>query len=734
MNPRAFVLAATLVLTGAASAAQAQQPGATLRPFRSERDLEKFTRRLAREYAARRRTEIPVPVIMPAPEPVAEPAPAGQASSAPAPAAGAGESITNVQTAGVDEGGIVKRHGDHLVILRRGRLFTVKVGGDALLPVDATDAFGPGIDPARSWYDEMLVSDSLVVVIGYSYARGGTEVGLFRIGGDGRLAHRGTYQLRSGDYYSARNYASRLIGSKLVFYAPVRFDADARDFSRSYPAVRRWGGADTLFHRTAPATRIYRPATPLDLDAGVMLHTVTVCDLRAGMECQSTALFGPRGSEFYVSRGSVYVWTRYEPGWDGRGKRPASMGVLYRMPLDGSAPTGLRVRGEPIDQMSFLESADGHLNVLLRWDEAGAALSLLRVPLASLGDGSAAAPERAYRPLPGSPRGGLQNRYVGDWLLYGAQSGWQGGPAAGKPVHALRWAAGDSVQVLPLPHGVDRIEAMGAGAVVVGSAGRDLHFTGIRLGTRAEVADRYVRPDAAQGESRTHGFFYRPDDAEGGLLGLPVRSAGSSRYASLREGSASVLFLRNRGFHFTELGALASTPETGPDGCRASCVDWYGNARPVFLGGRILALMGYEIVEGAEDDGRIRETRRVSFAPAPANFAGVWDYEETAESRWESYACQSRGTYRVTQDGAKLVVEFEQTGRCTAGTDTASTDHRGTGTGVVGGDQATLTLAGCSTTARLTAPDRMEGTFWCPTRLPNGRTVSANGRWTARRR
>src|SRR2546425_2740742 len=39
------------------------------------------------------------------------------------------DQITNVQHAGVDEGGIVKVHGDHLVILRRGRLFTVAIGG-----------------------------------------------------------------------------------------------------------------------------------------------------------------------------------------------------------------------------------------------------------------------------------------------------------------------------------------------------------------------------------------------------------------------------------------------------------------------------------------------------------------------------------------------------------------------------------------------------------------------------
>ena len=49
----------------------------------------------------------------------------GEASAPP--------SITNTQEAGVDEGGIVKVRGDILVILRRGRLFTVSIadGGHA---------------------------------------------------------------------------------------------------------------------------------------------------------------------------------------------------------------------------------------------------------------------------------------------------------------------------------------------------------------------------------------------------------------------------------------------------------------------------------------------------------------------------------------------------------------------------------------------------------------------------
>ncbi len=51
------------------------------------------------------------------------------------------------------------------------------------------------------------------------------------------------------------------------------------------------------------------------------------------------------------------------------------------------------------------------------------------------------------------------------------------------------------------------------------------------------------------------------------------------------------------------------------DLCRASCTDWYGNARPLFLRGRVFALLGYELVEGRLDQGRMSELRRINYAP-----------------------------------------------------------------------------------------------------------------------
>ena len=165
---------------------------------------------------------------------------------------------------------------------------------------------------------------------------------------------------------------------------------------------------------------------------------------------------------------------------------------------------------------------------------------------------------------------------------------------------------------------------MGAHAVLVGNAGADLVFSSLRLGRQeATPAGRHVQPGARQGERRTPGFFHRVTGTDEGLLGLPViggSAAPATGVASGGQGSAAVLFLRERALAFAALGELrARGDRPADDGCKASCVDWYGNARPIFLGERIFALLGYELVEGRLDGQgaweRIDERRRIGFAP-----------------------------------------------------------------------------------------------------------------------
>ena len=56
--------------------------------------------------------------------------------------------------------------------------------------------------------------------------------------------------------------------------------------------------------------------------------------------------------------------------------------------------------------------------------------------------------------------------------------------------------------------------------------------------------------------------------------------------------------------------------------CEVSCVDWYGNSRPIFTGGRIFALMGTDLVEGRLAGGRMSEAGRLDLTGGPRAMAG----------------------------------------------------------------------------------------------------------------
>jgi hypothetical protein len=574
---------------------------------------------------------------------------------AAAPASVAPESrrrITNTQSVGIDEGGIVKQHKNHLVILRRGRLFTVAIGNDVLAPVDMQDAFAPGSERGEkpefgAWYDELLISGDTIVVMGYSYTKGGAELVLFRIGDDGKLTYRNTYVLRSNDYYSSRNYASRLIGDTLVFYTPYYLNFYYLDPTQSLPALRHWQGKQNPgeFRTIAPASRIYLAADDLDArNEAIALHTVTTCKIADGaLDCSASAVLGYAGREFYVARNAVYVWTA---PWRHDNETPVEA-TVFRLALDAEVePTALKAWGSPIDQFSFLESEDGQLNVLLRaegptasmWaaEQGSQNLAFLRVPLAAFGNGASAVARENYTPL-AAPEGGwrMQNRYIGDVLVYGAsQPRWarkKGKPAA----YVFHWKAARRAGQPPLqkispPHGVDRIEALGQMPLLIGAEANSLYFTPVFVASpdvaspaaslAARTGESFNLPDAAQGETRSHGFFYSPG-ANSGLLGLPFIRSGAQDRRAFKRNSSGVVFLRHKypdqGEFFgklSEAGILAAAEKREiDDHCIASCADWYGNARPLFINDRIFALMGYEIVEGRIENNRIQEVRRINF-------------------------------------------------------------------------------------------------------------------------
>ncbi|MBW2523212.1 MAG: beta-propeller domain-containing protein [Deltaproteobacteria bacterium] len=561
-------------------------------------------------------------------------------SEAPAPAAepAADESVTNTQVAGVDEGGIVKAWGEYLVVLRRGRLFTVRLGDQpgAAQPISAISARPPQ-SSHDSWYDEMLVhpATGTVAVIGFSYDHGATEVGLFRIGADGALSHRQTHLLRSNDYYSSRNYASRLVGDKLIFYMPhYLVDTESELPQVSLPSARPFAGGG--WRSIVRSAEVFSIAGQRNT---ATLHTVVTCDLAAPrLRCEARGILGDEGRTFYVSREAVYVWVM--PGWsdwdDGEemdeSYDPSQLpSHLYRLPLDGSRPSALVVRGSPVDQFSFHETADD-LWVLVQAEGSGdamwapeltaGAVGLVRVPLSAFGRNVRVLSRPAYLtlPTPGGAHGhgAMQNRFVGDYLLYGAGTSWgrAGSGTGGANQLVLHRYAEARTFTVTLPSGVDRIEAMAGDAVVVGGDGTSLHFHALELGAIPTPGGHYARKGATQGETRSHGFFYKPSGERRGVLGLPTRSAAQPGAAQLVHGSAEVLYLAVNRLDFSPLGALRSSRQPQNDHCEVSCVDWYGNARPLFYRGRVFALLGYELVEGRIAGGTITEIARSTLLSA----------------------------------------------------------------------------------------------------------------------
>jgi beta propeller domain-containing protein len=619
MSGRGRVLLSFLwILLCAANGAAFARPGAHtgLTAFRSEKEMLQYFRKLKKEAPQQWNT------------PLSDIAVSG-ADAAAVTVTGtrvqgnALMSLTNTQHVGVDEGDIVKQSGDYLIMLRRGRLFTVNIGMGRLRPVASVNAYGPGIDPDHAWYDEMLVSEGTVVVIGFNYDVGATQIGLFDLYDDGHLIYRATYHFHSSDYYSSRNYASRLIGRKLIFYSPLYLGYDLDDPVPALPALRRWPGKETEkdFRRIIAYGQMYPAPVPTKSLHDVVLHTVTVCDLASTQfYCRASGIVGNSSEVFYVSPRAVYLWTDAR-GDDRDSSDTSERAMVYRVPLNGSAPSAVRASGQPVDQFSFLEGGDGQLNVVLREDAHGdhmwsaehsaGSVALLRTPLSSFGDGTRAVPVSAYRPLPDPPdEGEFHNRFVGEWLLYGSEE--NEGDEPGSKLFIVHTGTARASRI-DLPHHLSRIEAMGADAVAIGEDDEDLHFSGIRLADRPSRVQHYVLKGSAEGESRSHAFFYKPE-AQGGLLGLPVRSPVDPKYAELLEDSAAIVFLRNSGSRFEELGQLRAHDESvKQDDCVASCVDWYGNARPLFIGDRVFALLGYELVEGRVQDGGIREVRRVVF-------------------------------------------------------------------------------------------------------------------------
>jgi hypothetical protein len=332
----------------------------------------------------------------------------------------------------------------------------------------------------------------------------------------------------------------------------------------------------------------------------------------------------------YVSRDAAYLWLN-STGWaydyflmderwlqrmarryaeaDGQTE---SLAVVYRVPLDGSAPGLVGVSGRPIDQFSFNETPNA-LQVIVRTNDAPVSPAIWSIPTDTFGRQFAQLPVTnlsVLRPLLGNMR---VNRFVGDFLLYDDTVEGDD-PRSTLMIQDL--SAKSPPVAIALTHVVSRIEPVGDRAIVIGQDAREgLVLTPIDFRNGVVTGTGTLLPRSVQADGRSHSFNSR--SLQGGvLLGLPVIRIASDvdLYDAWWDEPQDVhmeYFFLGADLGIQRQGALSSR-DRRDDHCIVSCADWYGDSRPFFIGDKVYALLGYELIQGYWTGGAVEEAGRAN--------------------------------------------------------------------------------------------------------------------------
>jgi hypothetical protein len=278
----------------------------------------------------------------------------------------------------------------------------------------------------------------------------------------------------------------------------------------------------------------------------------------------------------------------------------------------------------------------------LSYDEP-AQLSLLSVPQSLFGQAPTEASARDYAALPSAGSRFIANRFTERYLVYGAlnryRSGlprwnrndspddpealrWRRRMLAMPPAFAVRIDRPQDVEPLDVGHTVIRAEQVGNDIVLTGYRDRGgLQVSLIDLDRRPRIASNIRLDGRFESEGRSHAFNSMVEADGSGMMGLPTaprRSESGREPWRSRASDLSFLELDADG-QLSLAGELRAgrrdyaNDDDGHPGysCEVSCIDWYGNSRPIFTDGRIFGLTGTELIEGRLVEGQMREIRRL---------------------------------------------------------------------------------------------------------------------------
>lgn len=543
--------------------------------------------------------------------------------------------ITNNQEAGVDEGGIVKKMGSLLLVLRQGVLHVVDTGAPGHERFELLHSHAVITDDSRGdlYYDEILTFSGGAILLGYNFVENAAELFVFKLDASGSLEPRGRWLLAVDDYFSGNDSGARIRDGELVL--SLSFPAESL-LEAKWPYAARVGNDGEPIEATRVDLLAPDDLQVLDrLGTDPQVYAFMRCDLsdllQQRLACTRSAAVANAGASTYIAADGIYLadyswttqaWRRHDfDPWMARWTQPTPgdyASRVLRLPQNrADAPAVVATTGLPNGRFGFKETADGlYLIGSERINEDAQRNLLQYIPFSRF---------RARSPgsAPAEIRASIEGEIA--FLRFDQDAAWLALEEAGgddrddgeyqpgtRRLHRLPLDGGP-IQHLPLPAPVERIELLAEHVLLMGSVYRD--------GDSQDMRTVLVRRDnaavgplgqwpgmAADLSSRSQNFNAARLDDGTELAGLPVFAPDppkGSRY--YREDLVEDLLVFRREGDALQLAARVDMQHT-PSDCELDCYGWYGSARFFAFGERLFTLSGELLKELRFDRGELHET------------------------------------------------------------------------------------------------------------------------------
>lgn len=529
---------------------------------------------------------------------------------------------------------------NHLIILRDDELFSINIGHQqekTMLITDTVSAHKPDWDHS-AWFDEMLIDDGMIIVLGYNYDLDVSEINRFDLSDSGMITYKDSYLITSDDYYDEVNYATRMINHTYTAYVTAELDVD-KPFKEQIPRIARV--SDTFTGNTTeldwkPLMELSDIYFPIQSVLDPMLHGFISCPLsEQEFSCQAAGLISSSQKAFYINQEFIYLWTSaWKPEILLHGDfktedtyydhvieqndfnksipkdiKSLNDSMVYRISLKNFDVDAVKINGVPSSTFSFHQ----YNNTLYMYNSIdNKEAELIKIP-DKLFNKHGNHHAKIIKSLTGTSSLQANHRFIDNYFVIGSE---RDNASNIYQLNLINILSGHT-KTISLSHSINRIEPISDMLLITGKTNElSLGISLMPINDTQNIQSFFLI-DRLESEERSHAFNFQQFD-EILLMGLSTKFKSKadcnkvSCFWDFQEPS-DITYMGFNNHIIDYVGKLNSQHPPYED-CGDACDDWYGNTRPFFIGTRIFALSGEELIEASlTRENQIIEINRIIF-------------------------------------------------------------------------------------------------------------------------